>query len=103
MKVLGDRVPEHEHADVNQVNFSNLHIHGMHVSPIGNGDNVSFSIDPTQSFQYNYPIPNNQPPGLYWYHPHRHELTDQQDGFGMMGAMIVEGCARSPARYRRPA
>lgn len=72
-------------------NTTNLHVHGMHVSPVGNGDNIFLDVNPGQSFQYDYPIPANQPSGLYWYHPHRHGLTDQQDGFGMMGAMIVEG------------
>ncbi|HLH26176.1 MAG TPA: multicopper oxidase domain-containing protein [Chloroflexota bacterium] len=73
------------------LDFTNLHVHGMHVSPVGNGDNIFLSFNPGQSNQYEYPIPPNQPSGLYWYHPHRHGLTDQQDGFGMMGAMIVEG------------
>jgi FtsP/CotA-like multicopper oxidase with cupredoxin domain len=73
------------------LDFTNLHIHGMHVSPVGNGDNIFLSINPGDSFQYDYPIPPDAPPGLYWYHPHRHGLTEQQDSMGMMGAMIVEG------------
>jgi FtsP/CotA-like multicopper oxidase with cupredoxin domain len=89
--ITGGRHPAHDAAMIAGVNFSNLHIHGMHVSPVGNGDNIFLTINPGQSFQYDYPIPTDQPPGMYWYHPHRHGLTDQQDGFGMMGAMIVEG------------
>jgi suppressor of ftsI len=89
--ILGGRHPKHDAGMIAEVNFSNLHIHGMHVSPVGNGDNIFLDINPGQSFQYDYPIPTDHPPGMYWYHPHRHGLTDQQDGFGMMGAMVVEG------------
>ena len=89
--IAGGRHPAHDASMSAGVNFSNLHIHGMHVSPSGNADNIFLTINPGQSFQYDYPIPQDQPSGLYWYHPHRHGLTDQQDGFGMMGAMVVEG------------
>jgi FtsP/CotA-like multicopper oxidase with cupredoxin domain len=72
---------------------TNLHIHGMHVSPLGSlGDNVLITIPPGgASNQYAYPIPLDQSPGLYWYHPHFHGTTQAQVFAGMMGALIVEG------------
>jgi FtsP/CotA-like multicopper oxidase with cupredoxin domain len=72
-------------------NITNLHVHGLHVTPQGNGDNVFVDIHPGQAFQYEYQVPPDHPPGLYWYHPHHHGLVNQQLGFGMAGAIIIEG------------
>ena len=75
---------------------TNLHTHGLHVSPTGNSDNVFVHVMPGESFAYDYAIPRDQTsglyiPGLYWYHPHMHgDSTDQVEG-GMAGALIVEG------------
>lgn len=70
---------------------TNLHFHGGHVSPKGNSDNVLLSIKPGEDFQYEYKLPKDHPPGLYWYHPHLHGYTDVQVGGGMVGAIIVRG------------
>lgn len=70
---------------------TNLHVHGMHVSPSGNSDNVLLDIPPGGTQQYEYKIPLDQTPGTYWYHPHRHEYTETQVWSGMAGALIVDG------------
>jgi len=70
---------------------TNLHLHGMHVSPLGNGDNVFIKINPGQTFAYSYHIPDDQPAGSYWYHPHYDPLVDTQTGGGAAGAILVEG------------
>lgn len=70
---------------------TNLHFHGSHVSPKGNSDNVLLNIKPTEDFLYEYQLPKDHPPGLYWYHPHLHQYTDTQVGGGMVGAIIVRG------------
>ncbi|MBJ7329252.1 MAG: multicopper oxidase family protein [Solirubrobacteraceae bacterium] len=70
---------------------TNLHVHGLHVSPLGHGDNVLLDIKPGQSWQYEYKIPHDHPPGTYWYHPHRHGYTEPQVWAGMAGMLIVEG------------
>ncbi len=70
---------------------TNLHVHGMHVSPRNPSDDVLISIPPGGSHQYVYKVPRDQTPGMYWYHPHRHKLTDPQVFSGMAGALIVEG------------
>jgi len=36
-------------------------------------------------------IPQNEPPGLYWYHPHPHGISEGQVQGGATGALIVEG------------
>jgi suppressor of ftsI len=72
---------------------SNLHYHGMSVSPRGNGDNVFVHVHPGESFQYEVRIPaaGRQGPGLYWYHPHAHGYVDNQILGGMSGALVVDG------------
>src|SRR5215212_7898378 len=70
---------------------TNLHVHGLHVSPEGNSDNVFLTVKAGESFQYEYQIPENHPAGLYWYHPHLHGRATNQVFGGMAGALIVEG------------
>ena len=72
-------------------NTTNLHVHGLHVSPQGNSDNIFVSIDPGTSFLYQYQIPLNHTGGTYWYHPHNHGSTAVQLFSGMSGALIIEG------------
>jgi L-ascorbate oxidase len=72
-------------------NSTNLHSHGLWVSPAGNGDNVLVSINPTVSFQYEYNVPPDHPAGTFWYHPHLHGSTALQVSSGMAGVLIVNG------------
>jgi FtsP/CotA-like multicopper oxidase with cupredoxin domain len=72
-------------------NDTNLHTHGLWVSPSGNSDNVLISIPPGARFQYAYDIPADHPAGTFWYHPHRHGAGFVQVGSGMAGALIVTG------------
>ena len=70
---------------------TNLHVHGMHVSPKSPGDNVFLNIPHGSSYQYSYPVPDDHVPGMYWYHPHRHPLVQTQVFGGQAGAIIVRG------------
>lgn len=72
-------------------NGTNLHSHGLWVSPTGNSDNVLLSINPGMKFEYEYNIPADHPAGTFWYHPHRHGSTALQVGSGMAGALIIRG------------
>jgi len=72
-------------------NLTNLHMHGLHVSPSGESDNVFLTIAPGEIFHYRITVPKNHPPGTYWYHAHRHGSTAIQVASGMAGAIIVEG------------
>ncbi len=49
---------------------TDLHFHGLHISPAGNADNVMASTPPEQSFAYHLDIPAGHPQGTYWYHDH---------------------------------
>jgi len=76
---------------------TNVHFHGLAVPPVCHQDDVLNTIiqpsDPP--FEYRLRIPDNQPPGLYWYHPHVHGLTKEQVLGGASGALIVEGIERA--------
>lgn len=72
-------------------NSTNMHTHGMWVSPSGNSDNVMIGIEPGVTFEYEYAIPADHPSGTFWYHPHMHGSTAIQVGSGMSGALIVRG------------
>jgi suppressor of ftsI len=71
----------------------NLHFHGLGVSPMTPGDNVLGMIaKPGRTLHYVVPIPKNQEPGLYWYHPHVHgEVNYQVGDSGMSGAIVIDG------------
>lgn len=79
------------HNEPHCFNGTNLHTHGLWVSPAGNGDNVLLSINPGTTFEYIYNIPGDHPAGTFWYHTHRHGSTALQVASGMAGALIVRG------------
>lgn len=85
----GDTIKVHLENNLDQP--TNLHFHGSHVSPKGNSDNVLLSINPDETFDYEYKLPKDHPPGLYWYHPHMHRFVEDQVNGGMAGAIIVRG------------
>src|SRR3984885_4523640 len=76
---------------------TNLHFHGLSIPSVCHQDDVlKTSIEPRDPpFQYRFRIPPDQPPGLYWYHPHIHGFTKVQVLGGASGAMIVEGIERA--------
>src|SRR5580765_4987711 len=72
----------------------NMHFHGLNVSPKCHGDEVIHTmINSGESFDYKLRIPANEPPGLYWYHPHIHGTSSQNVQGGATGLIEVEGIA----------
>ena len=71
-------------------NTTNLHTHGLHVSPVGNSDNVLLALLPQTQFPYEIRVPASHPPGSFWYHAHTHGSTSIQVGSGMAGALVLE-------------
>jgi len=70
----------------------NIHYHGTNVTPGCGGDNVTKTlINSGSTFQYSFAFPNDEPPGLYWYHPHVHGLAERDLLGGATGALIVDG------------
>lgn len=70
---------------------TNLHTHGLHVSPKPPSDDVLSVINSGDTFRYVYHIPNDHPAGTYWYHAHAHGLTDFDVFAGLFGLLIVRG------------
>ena len=70
----------------------NIHYHGTNVTPQCGGDNVTKTLINFEStFQYNFTFPTDEPPGLYWYHPHVHGLAERDLLGGATGALVVDG------------
>jgi len=86
------RPPKHMVMDrPHEWTHTNLHTHGLHVSPSGNADNVFIDIPPGEDHRFEIPLPEDHPGGLSWYHPHRHGGVTQQLRAGMAGMLIVRG------------
>lgn len=79
---------------------TNLHTHGLHVTPQAPSDDVLLSIrsgsdtDPMminepRLYPYRYDMPGDHPVGTFWYHPHKHGAVASQVGPGMSGALVV--------------
>jgi suppressor of ftsI len=84
------------------MNMTNLHFHGLHVSPDAPQDDViTMMAMPGESLHYTVNIPTDQPPGLYWYHTHPHGESYQQDLDGMSGAIVIEGIERYVPEVQR--
>ena len=77
---------------INGLNMqTNLHYHGMNVSPAGNSDNIFRLANPGDTLHYEVILPKNHDAGTFWYHPHTCGNSEQQVSLGMSGAIIVEG------------
>jgi FtsP/CotA-like multicopper oxidase with cupredoxin domain len=70
---------------------TNLHYHGLHITPSGNADNVFLSIPPNERLIYEFTIPQDHPAGTFWYHPHHHGNVAEQVFGGLAGLFIVRG------------
>jgi len=79
--------PTAQNADV--VFQTNAHGHGLHVSPLSNGENVLREIGPGEGMPFAFQIPADHPTGMNWYHVHRHEATNTQVYGGLAGMLQV--------------
>ena len=94
---LANQLPDiGEHCGKEQVNkphcfnTTNLHTHGLHVSPAAPSDNTFLRISPQSEYQLCFQLPETHPSGTFWYHPHVHGSTGLQALNGMAGALIIE-------------
>ncbi|MDQ4068370.1 MAG: multicopper oxidase family protein [Actinomycetota bacterium] len=70
---------------------TNIHYHGMHVSPLGDSDNVFRTFAPNTTSRSTVQVPANHPAGTYWYHVHFHGDSELQVNGGLSGLLIVDG------------
>jgi len=84
------------------MDMTNLHFHGLTVSPDAPQDDVlSMLATPGHILHYSVEIPRNHPPGLFWYHTHPHGESHRQVLDGMSGAIVIEGMQRYAPEVRR--
>ena len=76
---------------------TNLHFHGLAIPAVCHADEtLKTLVEPADApFEYRFTIPENQPTGLYWYHPHVHGISRFQLLGGASGALVVEGIERA--------
>ena len=96
IKLINDMPPNRDpspddHSLPHHFNTTNLHTHGLHVSPSGISDNVMRAMEPGQSYDIEVAIPSDHIPGTNWYHPHAHGSADVQIASGAVGALIIDG------------
>jgi FtsP/CotA-like multicopper oxidase with cupredoxin domain len=83
----GDRVRINFRNDLKEP--TNLHFHGLHIPPTGQGDNVFRTVKPGETALYEFGIPIGSA-GTYWYHPHYHGNANTQLFAGLSGAIVVD-------------
>ncbi|MCM0019621.1 MAG: multicopper oxidase domain-containing protein [Tagaea sp.] len=87
-----------DHNVPHKLDTTNLHFHGLDVAPhlfapLGTSNPLArmIAIAPGRHLDYPLSLPQDHPPGLYWYHPHHHGSTAVQAVSGMAGPIIVTG------------
>ncbi|HEY4292271.1 multicopper oxidase family protein [Luteibacter sp.] len=71
--------------------LTNLHFHGMQVSPLDEGDSIFRLTDPHTKGQYVLRLPPEHSPGPYWYHSHFNKGAERQVSGGISGPILVDG------------
>jgi len=91
---------------------TNLHFHGLEVSPNGDADNVFISVAPGHSFQYRFRLLRTAATGTFWYHSHEMVPMSEMGRFpttgseeqvfdGLSGLLEVQGLTHDlPGRLR---
>jgi suppressor of ftsI len=91
---------------------TNLHFHGLEISPGGDADNIFVTVNPGRSFQYRFRLPRDAPAGTFWYHSHLmvpateaarypNAGSEEQVFDGLSGLIEVRGLTRDlPASLR---
>jgi FtsP/CotA-like multicopper oxidase with cupredoxin domain len=70
---------------------TNLHFHGLHVSPTGDADDPFLCVAPGSTFTYALDIPANHSLGTYWYHSHAMGTTCAPAMAPMNAQMFMPG------------
>jgi len=72
---------------------TNLHFHGLLIPAACHADEtLKTMVEPLDPpFEYRFRVPDDQPPGMYWYHPHVHGVSKTQILGGASAALIIEG------------
>ena len=94
-----------DEADLNYpscFNTTNLHYHGLHVSPssycadggtgekVLSSDDVLYKLKPQHQHNWCVWLPTFHAPGTHWYHAHSHGSTGLQVSNGMAGTILIQ-------------
>jgi FtsP/CotA-like multicopper oxidase with cupredoxin domain len=71
--------------------FTNLHFHGMTVSPLNKGDSIFRLTNANEVGTYDIQLPPDHSPGPFWYHSHFHKGAERQVSGGLAGPILVDG------------
>jgi len=82
--------PEAAHNVFKDPNISNLHTHGLHISGMSPGDDVTRSFEGTAGGDFVYDILPDHMGGTFWYHAHHHGSTFLQVSGGAFGMMVID-------------
>src|SRR5580692_1136443 len=76
---------------------TNIDFHGLNIPPDCHRGDVSVTtIENTDPpFEYKFQVPNDNPPGMYWYHPHLLGSATLQLNGGASGILIVSGMEKA--------
>ncbi|MBV9942047.1 MAG: multicopper oxidase family protein [Solirubrobacterales bacterium] len=80
---------------------TNIHYHGLHVSPTGIADNIFRTFDNGKTYRSVVHVTDDQATGTYWYHVHMHGLSEGQVMGGLSGLLVIDGLAgKLPRAWR---
>jgi FtsP/CotA-like multicopper oxidase with cupredoxin domain len=82
---------------------TDLHFHGLTVTPKGHGDDIYVSVPAGGTFQYSFRLPRNAAVGSYWYHSHEMEpspASASPTGTSAAALFACTGIAGVPATGR---
>ena len=78
------------HNNFKDPNVTNVHTHGLHISPAGPSDDVLRFFEGGRGGDYVYDIPAKHMGGTYWYHAHHHGATFLKVATGALGSIIID-------------
>lgn len=88
--LLPYQTPSTVENDFKDPNISNLHTHGLHVSPRSPADDVMRLINGGYCGDYAYAIEADHMGGTLWYHPHHHGSVYLQVSGGAYGLLLID-------------
>ncbi|MEW6418136.1 MAG: multicopper oxidase domain-containing protein [Nitrospirota bacterium] len=83
LSMLGTNILGHDR------DITNLHTHGLHVSPSGNSDNMMIMLMSGDTFTHEYDLSMQEPSSINFYHPHIHGSVAEQYWGGLAGTLDV--------------
>ena len=99
LKLINDMPPNRDpepidHSLPHQFNNTNLHSHGLHVSPSGIADNVMRVMEPGESYDIEIAIASDHIPRSICYHPQSHGWADVRIAFGAVRSRDGTRCRK---------